>query len=107
HSVLVVETFGTIEKIRTGNPIQYGDKEHALVRDLLDIRKNLPRLNMLEAFHDASERREEAHNMFKLGLMDLPDKAKIETLYWEIGQAVVQSFRGLHYVPEEIRMLED
>src|SRR5271154_5391410 len=107
HSVLVVETFGTIEKIRTGETFKYGEKEHALVRDLLAIRKNLPRLNMLEAFHDASERREESHNMFTLGLLDLPDKAKIETLYWEIGQAVVQSFRGQHYVPEEIRKLED
>jgi arginine decarboxylase len=107
HSVLVVETFGTIEKTRPTDEIQYGKDEHALVRDLLDIRRNLPYLNMLEAFHDASERREEAHNMFTLGLLDLPDKAKIETLYWEIGQAVVQSFRGLHYVPEEIRMLED
>ena len=72
----------------------YGEKEHALVRDLLDIRKNLPRLNKLEAFHDASDRREEAQNMFALGLLDLPDKAKIETLYWEIGREVVQSFRG-------------
>jgi arginine decarboxylase len=107
HSILVVETFGTIEKTDNNNPIQYGDKEHALVRDLLDIRKNLPRLNMLEAFHDASERREEAHNMFTLGLLDLPDKAKVETLYWEIGEAVVQSFRGHHYVPDEIRKLED
>lgn len=108
HSVLVVETFGTIEKIDSDvNVIKYGDKEHALVRDLLDIRKNLPHLNMLEAFHDASERREEAHHMFTLGLLDLPDKAKIETLYWEIGEAVVQSFRGHQYVPEEIRKLED
>lgn len=108
HSVLVVETFGTIEKIDSDvSVIKYGDKEHALVRDLLDIRKNLPHLNMLEAFHDASERREEAHHMFTLGLLDLPDKAKIETLYWEIGEAVVQSFRGHQYVPEEIRKLED
>src|SRR6202167_4717143 len=36
HSVLLVETLGTIEKINSGFPIQYGDKEHALVRDLLD-----------------------------------------------------------------------
>jgi arginine decarboxylase len=107
HSVLIVETFGTIEKTSTGAAIAYGEKEQALVRDLLDIRKNLAHLNMLEAFHDASERREEAHNMFTLGLLELPDKAKIETLYWEIGQAVVQSFRGQPHVPEEIRMLED
>jgi arginine decarboxylase len=107
HSVLVVETFGTIEKISIGADLEYGEKEHALVHDLLDIRKNLPRLNMLEAFHDASERREEAHNMFTLGLLNLPDKAKIETLYWQIGLAVVHSFRGQQYVPEEIRKLED
>ena len=45
--------------------------------------------------------------MFALGLLDLRDKAKIETLYWEIGRDVVQSFRGQSYVPEEIRKLED
>jgi arginine decarboxylase len=39
--------------------------------------------------------------------MDLPDKAKIENLYWEISQEVVQSYRGQAYVPEEIRKLED
>jgi arginine decarboxylase len=45
--------------------------------------------------------------MFTLGLLDLPDKAKIEQLYWEISQEVVNSFRGQAYVPEEIRKLED
>jgi len=46
-------------------------------------------------------------NMFTLGLMDLPDKARIENLYWEISQAVVQTFLGQAYIPEEIRKLED
>jgi arginine decarboxylase len=45
--------------------------------------------------------------MFTLGMLDLPDKAKIESLYWEISLAAVQSFRGQAYVPEEIRKLED
>jgi len=45
--------------------------------------------------------------MFNLGMMELPDKAKIETLYWEIGQAVLQAYRGQHYVPEEIKKLEN
>ncbi|HEX3988509.1 MAG TPA: biosynthetic arginine decarboxylase, partial [Verrucomicrobiae bacterium] len=107
HSVLLVETFGMIEKICPAAPILYGDKEHALVREFLDLRKNLPNLNKLEALHDASDRREEAQHMFTLGLLDLTDKAKIETLYWEIGREVVQSFRGQSFVPEEIRLLED
>jgi arginine decarboxylase len=107
HSVLIVEVFGAIEKIRPGDFLKYGDNEHALVRELLDIKKNLGKLNKLEAYHDAQERREDAQHMFTLGMMDLPDKAKIEDLYWQISRDVVESFRGQPYVPEEIRKLED
>ena len=107
HSVLIVEVFGSIEKIRPGDAFKYGDSEHALVRELLDIKKNLSKANKLEAFHDAQERKEDAQQMFALGLLDLPDKARIENLYWEISQEVVASFRGQAYIPEEIRKLED
>ncbi len=107
HSVLVVEVFGAIEKIRPNSEMKCGEIEHALVRELCDIRKNIARLNKLEAWHDALERKDDAHNMFTLGLMELPDKAKIETLYWEISREVVASFKGQSYIPEEIRKLED
>ena len=107
HSVLIVEVFGSIEKIRKDNPLTYGDSDHPLVKELLEIRRGLPKLNKREAYHDALERKDDAHNMFTLGLLDLPDKAKIETLYWEISHEVVLSFRGQAYIPEEIRQLEE
>src|SRR3954469_13390364 len=107
HSVLIVEVFGAIGKVRPDNHFQYGENEHALVKELLDIRKNLPRLNKLEAYHDALERKEDAQHMFTLGMLDLPEKAKIENLYWEISLEVVNSFKGQAYIPEEIRKLED
>ena len=107
HSVLIVEVFGAIEKIRPGDAFKYGDSEHPLVKELLDIKKNLAKLNKLEAFHDAQERKEDAHNMFTLGVMELPDKARIENLYWEISREVVESFKGQAYIPDEIQKLED
>src|SRR2546423_5975613 len=107
HSVLIVEVFGSIQKSYSLHNFEYGENEHALVKELLDIRKNLPRLNKLEAYHDALERKEDAQHMFTLGMLDLPDKAKIETLYWDISRQVVDSFRGQAYIPEEIRKLED
>ncbi|MBM3823424.1 MAG: biosynthetic arginine decarboxylase [Verrucomicrobia bacterium] len=107
HSVLIVEVFGAIEKSRPVELLTYGENEHPLVRELLDILKNLGKLNKLEAYHDALERKEDAHNMFTLGLMDLPEKAKIEDLYWRIGCDVVRSFKGQAYVPQEIRKLEE
>lgn len=107
HSVLIVEVFGAIGKTRTDIEFTYGENEHPIVRELFDIRKNLDKLNKLEAYHDAMERRDDAQHMFTLGMMDLPDKAKIENLYWEIGGAVVGSFKGQAYIPEEIRKLAD
>ena len=107
HSVLIVEVFGAIEKIRPGEAFKYGESEHPLVKELLDIKKNLTKLNKLEAFHDAQERKEDAHNMFTLGVMELPDKARIENLYWEISREVVESFKGQAYIPDEIQKLED
>ena len=107
HSVLIVEVFGAIGKVRPDVNFTYGENENPLVKDLLDIRKNLCRLNKLEAYHDSLERREDAHSMFTLGVLELPDKAKIEHLYWEISQEVVRSFLGQAYIPEEIRKLED
>ncbi|HEV8541270.1 MAG TPA: biosynthetic arginine decarboxylase [Verrucomicrobiae bacterium] len=107
HSVLIVEVFGAIAKLRPDSIMDYAESNNPLVKELLDIRKNLGKLNKLEAFHDATERRDDAHNMFMLGLLELPDKAKIENLYWEISQEVVQSFTGQAYIPEEIRVLED
>jgi arginine decarboxylase len=107
HSVLIVEVFGSIEKIRPLTATVCGENEHALVKELCDIKKNLAKSNKLEAYHDALERREDAQHMFTLGVLDLPDKAKIENLYWEISRDVVASFKGQTYVPEEIQKLED
>jgi len=107
HSVLIVEVFGTIEKSRPDDLLKFGDHEHPLVQELLDIQKNLGKLNKLEAYHDAQERREDAQHMFTLGMLDLLVKAKIEELYWQISRAVADSFRGQPYIPEEIRQLED
>jgi arginine decarboxylase len=107
HSVLIVEVFGAIEKIRPNGFLKFGDHEHPLVQELLEIKQNLPKLNTLEAYHDALERREDAQHMFTLGVLDLHDKAKIEDLYWQISRAVVEHYKGQHYAPEEIRLLED
>jgi len=107
HSVLIVEVFGAIDKTPPSLDFTYGEQEHQIVRELLDIRNNLARWNKLEAYHDALERKEDAHQMFTLGVLELADKAKIESLYWEICEQVVASFKGQAYVPEEIRRLED
>jgi arginine decarboxylase len=102
HSVLLVEVFGSIEKNQDSSHLKFGTNDSHVTKELLDIRDNIDSLNKLEAFHDAKERKDEAFQMFMVGVLGLEEKAKIETLYWQIGQAVVSSFRGQKYIPEEI-----
>jgi len=107
HSVLVVPVFAANSKAQPTR-FRYGKDEHPLVESLLKIRRNLGRSSKLTAYHDALNCKEDAHNMFILGVLELETKAKVETLYWEICDKVLAHFRMFEgHVPEEIAILED
>jgi len=106
HSVLIVETFGSIEKRDSDSQITAVDNDPPIVRDMIEILENLGKKNRIENLHDAQEIREKAQSMFDLGLLDLRDKARLETTYWQIAEAVVEMFRGMRYVPEEVKQME-
>jgi arginine decarboxylase len=79
HSMLLVEAFGSIEKDRAAVPMQLAEKDPKLVADMFDLQKNLTQTNRMETLHDAQQIKEQAQQMFDLGLMELDAKAKIET----------------------------
>ena len=107
HSVLIVETFGAIEKAsRQETPTTTTGGEIPLLADILEIRSNLTPQNRLENLHDAQEIRERAQSMFDLGLLDLRAKAGIETVYWQIAANIVELFRDAEHIPEEVREIE-
>ena len=106
HSVLIVEAFGAIEKVSRGPEITALEDDPPVVQDIIDIYSSLGIERRQESLHGAKEIREKAESMFGLGLLDLSSKAKIETVYWRIAAKVVELFRGVRYVPEEIKELE-
>ncbi|MGI8820271.1 MAG: biosynthetic arginine decarboxylase [Chthoniobacterales bacterium] len=106
HSVLVVEAFGSIEKRPLESKINPAEADHKLVRDILDVQQKLRKTNRRESLHDAQQIKEEAQQMFSLGLLDLVSKAKIESVYWQLAEQIVALHRGLRYVPEEVKELE-
>jgi arginine decarboxylase len=97
HSVLVLEAFSSIEAT---------EKDHRLVHDILEVKQRLKRGNRIESLHDSQQIKEESQQMFDLGLLDLESKAKIETVYWQLAQQIVNMHRGLRFVPEEVKQLE-
>jgi len=106
HSVLVVEAFSSIEKTAPKLKVELGEKDHKLVRDILDVKQRLKRGNRLESLHDIQQIKEEAQQTFTLGLLDLESKAKLDCVYWQLAQQIVNMHRGLRFVPEEVKELE-
>ncbi len=106
HSVLVVESFGSIEKDVQTRKIEAAESDPKPLRDILDVKGKLKRSNRIETLHDAQQIKEETQQMFNLGLLDLESKAKIESAYWQLAAQIVGLHRGLKYVPEEVKELE-
>ena len=106
HSVLVMEAFSSIEKTAPKIRVSAGEKDHKLVSDVLDVKQRLKRSNRIESLHDIQQIKEESQETFNLGLLDLESKAKIDTVYWQLAQQIVNMHRGLRFVPEEVKQLE-
>jgi arginine decarboxylase len=108
HSVLIVDIFGVIEKTKA-KPfvVPEGSKPPKPVAALLELRATLNKKNRREHFHDAVQIKDDAQARFDLGLLDLATKAQVETLFWEIAEAVVRLFRGSKAMPDEINDLKD
>jgi arginine decarboxylase len=106
HSVLVMEAFASIERTAPKLKVEATEKDHKLVGDILDVKQRLKRGNRIESLHDSQQIKEESQQMFDLGLLDLESKAKIETVYWQLAQQIVNMHRGLRFVPEEVKQLE-
>jgi arginine decarboxylase len=106
HSILVVEAFSSIEKGTENHPLEIKETDPKLLSEMIETQKALTKLNRMEVLHDAMQIKEQCQSMFELGLLDLESKAKIETIYWQIAQSVVEHCRGMRYVPDEIKELE-
>jgi arginine decarboxylase len=102
HSVLIVNIFGSIEVGTTPLELPESDDEHNVVKEMRYAFQNLNFKNMLEYLNEALVRKEEAMSMFKLGLLTILDRAKVEHLFWQICRKVNHWVPEMRYVPEEV-----
>lgn len=109
HSVLVVSAFGSIRKTPDRVMEHLPDRDHKLVRDLLDIEQRIDSADILESWHDLIQINREAQKLFDVGLLELPPKAAIEILFWRIAQRIrrLAEATGDLEIPEELVEMDD
>jgi len=102
HSVLVVNIFGSIEMGNTPIDLEEKSDEDNVVKEMRYAFQNLNFKNVMETLNEAIQRKEEALSMFKLGVLNLEDRAKVEHLFWQICRKANTWASDLRYVPEEL-----
>jgi arginine decarboxylase len=112
-SILVMDVLGTskFESQPDMPAIEKAMKAEAEVPqpvlDLLDAYQNLTDRNLLEAYHDATQARDEAMSLFSLGYMSLPMRAVAEQLFWAIGHKLLERAARKGELPEEFENLPE
>jgi len=112
HSVLVCDVLGSsmLDKFSVGEEL--GEEVKALgrvpqpVQDLVDACHSVNERRLVECYHDALQAREQALQMFNLGLLSLEARSLAERLYWTTCAKVRDACRRRETVPEELEGLE-
>lgn len=105
HSVLVFNVLETATLPAWDYDYEVNENDHEIVRDLYQIHEILTPSNMLESWHDALQMREDALDLFSLGLLDLKTRALTESLFWSIANEINRIALEIKHIPEELRVL--
>ncbi len=112
HSVLVFDVLGSsaLDKFQvTGREKQDYDGEEELpqpVRDLFEAFRAVSRRRLVECYHDALTARDQALQMFSLGLLSLEFRGLTERLFWATCAKIRDVCRRIERRPEELEGLE-
>lgn len=104
HSILIFEVMARTQLPAFGDE-EIGSDAHELVRDLYDIWNKLTPSRLLEMWHDAMQIRDEALELFNLGMVDLATRALVERLFWSIAREVNTMAGKSKHAPEELRTI--
>ncbi len=124
HSVLIVEALGAYRRDTIEAEFVPGEEHNTVTRELFEIlsrvralpaatgkrRKTPPISDLMEAYHDAVETRQEADTMFALGYLPIEEKGLAERLYWTVCMTIDEQVKRAprpELVPKELRTLDD
>ena len=105
HSVLVFEVLASTHLPIFNEEEEINENAHELVKDLYEIWNNLTNSRLLEMWHDAMQIRDEALELFNIGLVDLETRAVVERLFWSIAREVNSMAASYKHAPDELKMI--
>lgn len=103
HSVLIIQVLETAQLPIWNDNEELDENAHELAKELYNIWDKIDTARVFEDWHDALQIRDEALELFSLGLLDLRNRAMIEKLFWSVARDVRDLTRSMKHPPEELR----
>lgn len=107
HAVFVTNVIRTLSPGLGGTEIPVSKVDSEVVREMMDMHKDINPKNFREYYHDALQHREELQSLFNLGYLNLQNRAHGEWLFWEICRKAIKFSRSMKQRPEEFADLEN
>ncbi len=105
HSVLIFDVLETTSLPQWNDNEEVSETDHELAIELYNIWDKLSQPRLFESWHDAIQIREEALDLFSLGMLDLRTRAQIEKLFWSVAREVGEIASSMKHPPEELRKI--
>ncbi|MBE9229961.1 biosynthetic arginine decarboxylase [Phormidium sp. LEGE 05292] len=105
QSVLIFDVLGSSD-VPNEEPEAPKEGEPPIIWNLWETYQSINYENYQEAYHDATQFKEEAISRFNLGILRLAERARVERMYWACCRKIVKLTREEDYVPDELEDLE-
>ena len=105
HSVLIFEVLETTTLPSWSEDESVSEKDHELVQEVYKLWDTMNQPRLIETWHDALQIREEALDLFGLGMLDLRTRAQVERLFWSIAREVYEMANEIKHSPEELKKI--
>lgn len=107
HSCVITNVTGNTHTITEFNT-KRASGENTLVSSMRELEERLTEFSGLqEIYNNALQIKADCLNAFKLGIMELDERAKIETIYWRIVSEIYKRVKSLDQVPDELQGIEN
>lgn len=108
HSCVITNVFGSIKMLNDEEIIKYEVEasDPLLLRNMKELLLELNYANYQDIFNDAAVIKDEAVSAFKLGVLNLSQRAQIEDIYSTLCQKIINMTENDKYVPIEIKKLK-
>jgi arginine decarboxylase len=108
HSCIIMNVFGNIEigSPKVAIPTNAEEFGVEIVKQMREIVDGVTPKSALESYHDATAKKDEALDAFRLGLIGLEERAAVEAMFWELMKKLVPLTKKMRRVPEDLQDIE-